>query len=117
MELKEIYRANGCEMRDMLYIILRESGVPENAFIAKHGDFNGDFVFEDDLIVEANESTAGILETYHQDKHYGCYCDVKKLLDEKTGMRLYMVRGHYPSESRRKIINRILKLHQRRVSP
>lgn len=77
MELKEIYRANGCEMRDMLYILLRESGVPENSFITKHGDFNGDFVFEDDLIVEVTESTTNVLEMYHQDKHYGCYYDIK----------------------------------------
>lgn len=112
MELKEIYRANRCNMMDMLYIMLRESGVPEDAFIVRHGDFNDDFVFEDDLIVEVTNTTTNVMETYHQDENYGRYYDVSKFFDKETGKHLYMVRGHYPSENRRKKINRILKLQK-----
>lgn len=112
MELQEIYRANGCNMMDMLYIMLRESGVPEDAFIVRHGDFNDDFVFEDDLIVEVTNTTTNVMETYHQDESYGRYYDILKFFDEETGKQLYMVRSHYPSENRRKTINRILKLRK-----
>lgn len=112
MELKEIYRANGCNMMDMLYIMLRESGVPEDAFIVRHGDFNDDFVFEDDLIVEVTNTTTSAMETYHQDENYGRYYDISKFLDRETGKQLYMVRGHYPSENQQKKINRILKLQK-----